>query len=75
MFRPSESCDYTEMIAHENIRVAVLGMVENNCHLNIPEELSSVIEKTFLEYFDIYVDNCTKKLHMDGRKYVVSFQM
>ncbi|XP_044756868.1 ubiquitin-conjugating enzyme E2 Z-like isoform X2 [Coccinella septempunctata] len=69
MFRPDESAEYSEMITHETIRVAVIGMVENQCHLTIPPEFVPIIERTFLQYFDVYVETCTKKMYLDGRKY------
>lgn len=64
-----EPSQYAEMITYETLRVAVIGMVENECELNIPVEFLPIIERTFLQYFDVYTEICTKHMNLDGMKY------
>lgn len=60
------------MIRHETLRAAVCGMVENECRLNMPQELRRIMEKSFLEFYDQYVETVDQKLHLDGRIMIVS---
>jgi hypothetical protein len=46
---------YNDIIRHETLRVAIIGMVVNECYLQIPQQLKDVMEKTFLNYYDSYV--------------------
>jgi len=47
--------------------VAVCGMLENETCLAIPEALSEVMGKTFLEFYDYYESTVRKKLHLHGQ--------
>lgn len=61
-----DSARYNDIIHHETLRVAVCGMLENDTHLNIPETLQEVMEKTFLEFHDYYEASIRKKMHLNG---------
>lgn len=65
--------EYAEIIRHETLRVAVCGMLENECSLNIPEELQTIMEKTFLQFYDQYIETANKHLHLDSQPMIVSF--
>lgn len=60
------------MIRHETLRVAVCGMLENECNLNMPRELRTIMEKTFMQFFDQYVETATKHLNLDLQSMPVS---
>nr|CAD7419363.1 unnamed protein product [Timema cristinae] len=64
---PGDIARYNDIIQHETIRVAVCGMLDNDTHLNIPEALQEVMEKTFLEFYDYYEATANKKLHLHGQ--------
>lgn len=59
------------MIRHETLRVAVCGMLENECNLNIPQELRTIMEKSFLQFFDQYAETTKKHLHLDSQPMLV----
>jgi hypothetical protein len=42
-------------------------MLENETCLAIPEALSEVMGKTFLEFYDYYESTVRKKLHLHGQ--------
>ncbi|XP_063226875.1 ubiquitin-conjugating enzyme E2 Z-like isoform X3 [Bacillus rossius redtenbacheri] len=58
---------YNDIIQHETIRVAVCGMLENDCYLAIPGAFQEVMEKTFLEFYDHYEGVVRRKLHLQGQ--------
>lgn len=70
---PGDSQKYTELVRHETLRVAVCGMLENECSLTIPQELRTIMEKTFLQFYDQYTDTVKKHMHMDSQPMLVSF--
>lgn len=59
------------MIRHETLRVAVCGMLENECNLNMPQELRNIMEKTFLQFYDQYVETAKKHLNLDSKPMLV----
>ncbi|XP_059486605.1 ubiquitin-conjugating enzyme E2 Z-like [Neocloeon triangulifer] len=59
-----DNVKYNEIIRHETLRVAVIGMVENEFFLNIPKQLQDVMEQTFLNYYDSYIALAEKNVHM-----------
>ncbi|XP_065335565.1 ubiquitin-conjugating enzyme E2 Z-like [Cloeon dipterum] len=61
-----DNAKYNDIIRHETLRVAVIGMVENECFLAIPKQLQDVIEQTFLNYYDSYVTTAEKNSHMNN---------
>lgn len=69
---PGVAKQYSEMIRHETLRVAVCGMLENECHLNIPSQLRTIMEKSFLQFYDQYMETVKEKIHLDGLPMTVS---
>ncbi|XP_059413732.1 ubiquitin-conjugating enzyme E2 Z [Carassius carassius] len=62
---PGDSKNYNECIRHETMRVAVCDMLEGK--VSCPEALWSVMEKSFLEYYDFYEGVCKERLHLQGQ--------
>ncbi|XP_075879751.1 ubiquitin-conjugating enzyme E2 Z [Nelusetta ayraudi] len=62
---PGDSKNYNECIRHETMRVAVCDMLEGK--VACPEALWSVMEKSFLEYYDFYEGVCKERLHLQGQ--------
>uniref|UniRef100_A0A4X2JM15 Ubiquitin-conjugating enzyme E2 Z n=1 Tax=Vombatus ursinus TaxID=29139 RepID=A0A4X2JM15_VOMUR len=62
---PGDSNNYNELIRHETIRVAVCDMLEGKCPC--PESLRGVMEKSFMEYYDIYKMVCRDRLHLQDQ--------
>ncbi|XP_041095705.1 ubiquitin-conjugating enzyme E2 Z-like [Polyodon spathula] len=62
---PGDSKNYNECIRHETMRVAVSDMLDGKCPC--PEALWSVMEKSFLEYYDFYEGVCKERLHLQGQ--------
>ncbi|XP_036391667.1 ubiquitin-conjugating enzyme E2 Z-like [Megalops cyprinoides] len=62
---PGDSKNYNECIRHETMRVAVCDMLDGKCPC--PEALWSVMEKSFLEYYDFYEGVCKERLHLQGQ--------
>lgn len=62
---PGDSKNYNECIRHETMRVAVCDMLEGK--VSCPEALWSVMEKSFLEYYDFYEGVCKDRLHLQGQ--------
>ncbi|KAG5855087.1 ubiquitin-conjugating enzyme E2 Z-like isoform X1 [Anguilla anguilla] len=62
---PGDSKNYNECIRHETMRVAVCDMLDGKCPS--PEALWSVMEKSFLEYYDFYEGVCKERLHLQGQ--------
>lgn len=70
---PGDVERYNDIIRDETIRVAVCGMVENECYLHIPKPLVEMMQKSFLEFFDYYEATCKKKMNLDGQIMKVKF--
>ncbi|XP_069033402.1 ubiquitin-conjugating enzyme E2 Z [Embiotoca jacksoni] len=62
---PGDGKNYNECIRHETMRVAVCDMLEGK--VPCPEALWSVMEKSFLEYYDFYEGVCKERLHLQGQ--------
>uniref|UniRef100_A0A4W5KQM2 Ubiquitin-conjugating enzyme E2 Z n=1 Tax=Hucho hucho TaxID=62062 RepID=A0A4W5KQM2_9TELE len=62
---PGDSKNYNECIRHETMRVAVCDMLDGK--VPCPEALWSVMEKSFLEYYDFYEGVCKERLHQQGQ--------
>ncbi|KAM6957732.1 ubiquitin-conjugating enzyme E2 Z [Aplochiton taeniatus] len=62
---PGDSKNYNECIRHETLRVAVCDMLEGK--VPCPEALGSVMEKSYLEYYDFYQGVCKDRLHLQGQ--------
>ncbi|XP_071444313.1 ubiquitin-conjugating enzyme E2 Z-like [Hetaerina americana] len=57
---------YNDIIQHETIRVAVIGMLENDTLLNIPKPLVDFMEKYFFEFYENYESIIQKNIHLHG---------
>ncbi|KAK7940032.1 hypothetical protein WMY93_003358 [Mugilogobius chulae] len=62
---PGDSKNYNECIRHETMRVAVCDMLEGK--VPCPDALWSVMEKSFLEYYDFYESVCKERVHLQGQ--------
>ncbi|XP_072105039.1 ubiquitin-conjugating enzyme E2 Z isoform X2 [Mobula birostris] len=62
---PGDSKNYNECIRHESLRVAVCDMLDGKCPC--PEALRSVMEKSFMEFYDFYELSCKDRLHLQGQ--------
>ncbi|CAL1589363.1 unnamed protein product [Knipowitschia caucasica] len=62
---PGDSKNYNECIRHETMRVAVCDMLEGK--VPCPDALWSVMEKSFLEYYDFYESVCKERQHLQGQ--------
>ncbi|XP_064844629.1 ubiquitin-conjugating enzyme E2 Z-like [Oncorhynchus masou masou] len=62
---PGDSKNYNECIRHETMRVAVCDMLDGK--VPCPEALWSVMEKSFLEYYDFYEGVCKERQHQQGQ--------
>lgn len=56
---------YNAIIMHESIRVAVIQQLEGNT--TAPPDLLNVMQASFMEYYDHYVEICEKNKHRDGQ--------
>lgn len=63
---PGDVEKYNDIIQHETIRVAVCGMIENDSSLTIPPMLVTIMEKTFLEFYDLYESVAQKNIGLTG---------
>lgn len=65
--RPGDSKRYNECILHETLRVSVCMMLDGiqRC----PEALSDVMEKSFLEFYEQYVNKAKEFVHVDGNSF------
>ncbi|KAK9887619.1 hypothetical protein WA026_023578 [Henosepilachna vigintioctopunctata] len=70
---PGDVERYNEILRHETLRVAVCGMLENECHLIIPEQLKEIMETTFLQFYDLYMETSKNKIDLDGKSYTDPF--
>lgn len=68
--KAGDSKRYNTIIMHETIRVSVVQQLEGVTM--IPSDLMRVMEASFLEYYDHYVEICEKNMHLDGQTMVVS---
>lgn len=64
---PGDAEKYNDIIQHETIRVAVCGMIENDSGLTIPPMLVTIMQKTFLEYYDLYESVAQKNIDLTGQ--------
>lgn len=67
-----DSDRYNSIIMHETIRVAVIQQLEGNT--TAPPDLLKVMQASFMEYYDHYVEICEKNLYKDGQTMDVSIE-
>lgn len=71
---PGDVKRYNDFVRYQTLRVAVCGMMKNECHLNIPQQLQDIMEQTFFQYFDQYMDVAKQNMNLDGTQLVVSIK-
>lgn len=64
---------YNSIITHETLRVAVIQQLEDPTVM--PFDLLKVMQESFMEYYDHYVDICHKNMHKEGQTMNVSVQI
>uniref|UniRef100_A0A1B6KZD3 Ubiquitin-conjugating enzyme E2 Z n=1 Tax=Graphocephala atropunctata TaxID=36148 RepID=A0A1B6KZD3_9HEMI len=57
---------YNDIIQHETLRVAVVGMVDNDFLLLIPEPLRDAMDESFLQFYDFYENLAQSKIKLTG---------
>ncbi|KAK3907820.1 Ubiquitin-conjugating enzyme E2 Z [Frankliniella fusca] len=60
------SRQYNEVIIHETLRVAVVGMVRNDSGLNIPIALEHLVQQEFMRNIEFYEILATQKSALSG---------
>lgn len=58
---------YNEIIQHETLRVAVVGMLDDDFRISIPEALRQIMEIGFLKYYDFYEAIAQSKKDLNGK--------
>ncbi|THD24310.1 Ubiquitin-conjugating enzyme E2 Z [Fasciola hepatica] len=61
-----DSKRYNTIITHETIRCAVCDVLEG--HSWCPPDLLSVVQSSFEDYYDHYIDVCQRYLHLNGQR-------
>merc|ERR1712039_313305 len=60
---------YNNVIQHETLRHAVLGMMDELEQGRLPWSFAQVMESLFLTMFEGYVEVCEEKLRSDGQPF------
>jgi len=63
---PGDVARYNDIIQHETLRVAVIGMLDNDYGVTMPEPLREAMEKSFLQFYDFYENLAQSKLKLTG---------
>ncbi|XP_054280668.1 ubiquitin-conjugating enzyme E2 Z-like [Macrosteles quadrilineatus] len=63
---PGDVARYNEIIQHETLRVAVIGMLDNDFAINMPAPLIEAMEKSFLQFFESYETLAQSKNRLTG---------
>ena len=60
---------YNDIIRHETLRFAVVGMADPKSNLNVslPDEIRQCINELFLSFYDIYKLNIESYRHLQGK--------
>lgn len=64
--KPGDVKRYNEIIQHETMRVAVVGMVDNDFGLNLPSPFQEAIKTGFLEFYNNYEKLIKNKMDLNG---------
>lgn len=64
---------YNDIIQHETLRVAVVGMIENDYGVTMPEPLHEAMEKSFLQFYEFYESVAQRKMHLNGQNMQVCY--
>lgn len=60
---------YNQVIRHETLQHAVLGMMNELNQGSLPESFKQVMESVFLTMFDGYEEACQDNMHLDGQSF------
>ncbi|XP_071051545.1 ubiquitin-conjugating enzyme E2 Z-like [Onthophagus taurus] len=72
---PGDASRYSDIVTYNTLKIAVCGMVDNECHLHIPSRLKEIIKKSFCNYYEQYMHIIDEKMHLDGYVYMDPFSM
>jgi len=61
--------NYNNVIQHETLRFAVLGMLTELEQGHLPQSFMQVLESMFLTMFESYEEICEDNLHCDGQPF------
>lgn len=64
---------YNNIIQHETLRVAVIGMLDNDFEIKIPKQFIEAMEKSFLDFYESYETGATSNMKLNGTQMQVSF--
>lgn len=64
---PGDVDKYNDIIQHETLRVAVVGMLDNDYSVSVPESLRHAMEIGFLQYYEFYEAIAQSKSHLNGK--------
>lgn len=62
--KPGDSARYNTIIMHETIKVAVIQQLQGNTR--VPSDLVKIMQGSFMDYYDHYVDICEENKYRDG---------
>uniref|UniRef100_A0A1B6KD60 Ubiquitin-conjugating enzyme E2 Z n=1 Tax=Graphocephala atropunctata TaxID=36148 RepID=A0A1B6KD60_9HEMI len=57
---------YNEVIRHETLRVAVIGMLDNDYGICLPDQLKEAMNSSFLHLYDFYENLAQSKIRLSG---------
>lgn len=63
---------YSAIVQHETLRVAVIGMIDNDFDMYIPKQFSDAMEKSFLQFYDLYENVAETNIALDGTQMQVT---
>lgn len=64
--QPGDVQSYNEVVQHETLRVAVVGMLDNDFAITMPSSLVDVMQKHFLLFHEFYVTLAHSKLNLNN---------
>ncbi|XP_046665358.1 ubiquitin-conjugating enzyme E2 Z-like [Homalodisca vitripennis] len=59
---------YNEIIQHETLRVAVIGMLDNDYGIHLPNQLKEAMQTSFLQLYDFYENLALSKITLNGKE-------
>ncbi|XP_054278703.1 ubiquitin-conjugating enzyme E2 Z-like [Macrosteles quadrilineatus] len=55
-----------QLIQHETLRVAVVGMLDNDYSINLPQPLRQIMENYFVNNYQTYTTLIERRFHLNG---------
>ncbi|XP_054271002.1 ubiquitin-conjugating enzyme E2 Z-like [Macrosteles quadrilineatus] len=65
---------YNQLIQHETLRVAVVGMLDDDYSINLPQPLRQVMENYFVSNYETYTALIDSRIHLNGKTLKDRFQ-